>query len=656
MRYVFLIVVCLAIVCLAIVFVIPHNPIVDVIRNNPIVNLIRHNQRPSVPVTPRVNDSSKTAKPTPNGDEANNHDARLPINTAAAWREIDDPSRDGWETESLSNTANAQLKRLAKLISSAKKIQVAAVTKIASNDFSCQALRPPSLKTVFSDTLIRIQRPGDQPSDLAKTTGDDPRFRGFDGLVQALHEIRLPFQGPLRTKFKLFRIRKEGDVVTTHQFLSLAGQAANGKIEENAEWVAHWRRSTEFKTLQLIGIEVVQFERATIASKSPIFGDATRSVLGANPSYGEQLLYGFGYWLEHLQDKRAYSLFSTPALAVGDVNGDGLDDLYVCQEGGLPNLLYLQNPDGTARDVSENSGVNWLDSSRGALLLDFDNDGDQDLAVAITANVILAENDGAGQYSIRTVLPTTRSTFSLAAADYDHDADLDLFVCGYFPTQITESSSSQAVAGGMEDFVFHDANIAAPNSFFRNDWSTNQPWQFTDVTDEVGLGENNRRFSFAAAWEDFDNDGDQDLYVANDFGRNNLYRNDAGHFVDVAATADVEDSASGMGVTWADFDHDGWMDVYVSNMYSAAGNRVAAQTSFKPDSDDTVRKRILRFARGNSLFKNRGDGTFLDVSEPAGVTMGRWAWGSIFADLNNDGWEDLVVANGYITTADSGDL
>ena len=111
-----------------------------------------------------------------------------------------------------------------------------------------------------------------------------------------------------------------------------------------------------------------------------------------------------------------------------------------------------------------------------------------------------------------------------------------------------------------------------------------------------------------------------------------------------------------MGVAWADFDHDGWMDVYVSNMYSAAGNRIATQSAFKPNSDEQVRTRLLRFARGNSLFKNQGDGTFADVSEAAGVTMGRWAWSSNFVDLNNDGWDDLVVANGYVTTEDSGDL
>ena len=122
------------------------------------------------------------------------------------------------------------------------------------------------------------------------------------------------------------------------------------------------------------------------------------------------------------------------------------------------------------------------------------------------------------------------------------------------------------------------------------------------------------------------------------------------------AAADAEDSASGMGVTWADFDHDGWMDVYVSNMFSAAGSRVMSQAAFKPNSAENVRTRLRRFARGNTLLKNLGDSTFSDVSEVAGVTMGRWAWSSNFVDVNNDSWDDLVVANGLLTTDDTGDL
>jgi hypothetical protein len=158
-----------------------------------------------------------------------------------------------------------------------------------------------------------------------------------------------------------------------------------------------------------------------------------------------------------------------------------------------------------------------------------------------------------------------------------------------------------------------------------------------------------------------------DLYVANDFGRNNLYRNgpvpegETGSkggrkFTDVAADAGVEDISAGMGVAWADYNHDGWMDLYVSNMYSAAGNRVAYQRRFRGVDDDSTRARFQRHARGNSLFENAGDGTFRDVSVAAGVTMGRWAWGSQFVDLNNDSRDDLVVANGYVTNEDSRDL
>jgi len=178
----------------------------------------------------------------------------------------------------------------------------------------------------------------------------------------------------------------------------------------------------------------------------------------------------------------------------------------------------------------------------------------------------------------------------------------------------------------------------------------------------LGLDVNNRRFSFAASWEDYDNDGDPDLYVANDYGRNNLYRNDRGEegrhqFVDVAAEAGVEDISAGMAVSWGDYDADGWMDLYVSNMWSSAGNRVAYQRQFQSGAEAETLAAMQRHARGNSLFRNLGNGTFEDVSVSQGVTLGRWAWGSRFVDLNSDGWEDLVVANGFITQPDdTGDL
>ncbi len=98
------------------------------------------------------------------------------------------------------------------------------------------------------------------------------------------------------------------------------------------------------------------------------------------------------------------------------------------------------------------------------------------------------------------------------------------------------------------------------------------------------------------------------------------------------------------------------MDLYVSNMFSSAGNRIAFQRRFKQEANQATRTTIQRHARGNSLFENVEGKSFQDVSLRAGVTMGRWAWGSLAADLNNDGWQDLLVANGFVTGDDSGDL
>ena len=111
-----------------------------------------------------------------------------------------------------------------------------------------------------------------------------------------------------------------------------------------------------------------------------------------------------------------------------------------------------------------------------------------------------------------------------------------------------------------------------------------------------------------------------------------------------------------MSVCWGDYNRDGYLDLYVSNMFSSAGGRVTYQRQFKSDVDEETRSDLQRLARGNSLFENQGDGTFRDVTMAAMVEMGRWAWSSNFVDINNDGWEDIVVGNGNYTGIDKGDL
>ena len=154
------------------------------------------------------------------------------------------------------------------------------------------------------------------------------------------------------------------------------------------------------------------------------------------------------------------------------------------------------------------------------------------------------------------------------------------------------------------------------------------------------------------------------------FGWNCFFRNDQTDdgqtvFVDIAQQAGGLDDSFGMSVNFGDYDRDGWIDVYISNMYSYAGNRITFQDQFKADSTDSVKKRFQRFARGNTLLRNAGPSTdetagpiitFEDRSVDSAVNMGRWAWSSCFLDINNDGWEDLFVNNGYITASDSGDL
>ncbi|MCA9216760.1 MAG: VCBS repeat-containing protein, partial [Planctomycetales bacterium] len=316
---------------------------------------------------------------------------------------------------------------------------------------------------------------------------------------------------------------------------------------------------------------------------------------------------------------------------------------------GLPNRLYLQAEDGTLQDVSAKANVDWLEETRSALLVDLDNDRDLDLVVATVAGIVFAENNGKAVFRIRAAIPGSSDAYSMAAADYDNDHDVDIYITAYGP------NAGATRARGFEAAMpvpYDDANNGGNNLLLQNEGQ----FQFRDVTQAVGLDENNQRFSFAAAWEDYDADGDMDLYVANDFGRNNLYKNQDGRFRDVASDAGVEDRAGGMSVSWGDANLDGHADIYVGNMFSAAGSRVTYQRRFLSTRSSERSSSLQRMARGNTLFLADSKNQFADASLQSSAWMGRWAWGSKFADLNNDGLEDLIVANGYFTNRRTDDL
>ena len=567
-----------------------------------------------------------------------------------------DPRSDGWESEVFAEEIAAQFEILAEQVSHSAERNSHALASAVTANFICGPLRPDLLREVFRDSGIVVRRPVlppvGPPDDKVEASDAHAGPAGLGKALDSLSEFFLDASN-IDVHLKPVDISMTPTSAVTRVIYDARAPAPWGRLQQRATWHCRWVRSVDHPP-RLASVRVEDYEEVTRRGRTP-FSDCTEAVLGSNPSFSRQMRYGLNHWLERIEHLHKIHIYMRTGLAVGDVNDDGLDDLYVCQPGGLPNRLYIQEPDGTAVDRSDVSGVDILDKTTSALFVDLDNNGTQDLVLAQHGRLVVMGNRGDGRFRVLGKLRLTDyDVHSLSAADYDNDGDLDLYITLDF-------ARPPKGPDGRPQFVYHDANEGGYNRLFRNDiiQTSDGGSPFLDVTAEQGLAENNRRHSLAAAWEDYDEDGDVDLYVANDYGQNCLYRNDVASgrgFTEVASQAGVIDYGSGMSVSWGDYNRDGLMDLYVGNMFSAAGSRTTRQQAFMPAADEKMRALYSRFAKGNSLFKNAGDGTFREVGEEAGVEIARWAWSSLFADVNNDGWDDLLVANGYITTEDTGDL
>lgn len=475
------------------------------------------------------------------------------------------------------------------------------------------------------------------------------------GLTTAYRELATnwPANAVPRIAVKHFSVQLgEHGKVSTYTDFNASIKGERSSVQQQGKWKCLWQSGGAADDPPLlVSIQMMEFEE--LQSETDSIGrtlvDVTQSLLGSLPCYKDSLSRDANYWVTRLP--RLKHRFQH-GVAIGDVNGDAVEDVYLCQPEGLPNVLLVRQPDGSVRDAATEFGIAFKDNTTSALLVDFDNDGDQDLAVAFRSPFEIFENVG-GKFEPRFSLPPLGQIFSLAAADYDADGLLDLYVCRY--------QNFDDLGRPKNPIPLHDARNGGANSLFRNAGD----WQFEDVTAAVGIDENNSRWSMAAAWEDYDADGDLDLYVANDYGRNNLYRCQSDgdgqlRFSDVAELEGVEDMTTSMGVSWGDPNRDGTPDIYVSNMYSSAGRRITYQKNFKRNIAGTDEKHVegwRRAAMGNSLFQRSDEGQFQHTSAAAGIQKGLWSWGTVFADINHDGWEDLLVTNGFVTgPADAPDL
>ena len=356
-------------------------------------------------------------------------------------------------------------------------------------------------------------------------------------------------------------------------------------------------------------------------------------------------------------------------IAVADVNGDGFDDIYITMRLGK-NMLLVNQGDGTFLEQAASFKLDLPGHTPCALFADFDNDGDQDVILgrSLLKTSYLENRQGVFfQHPIPKFMPM--AVLSMAAADYNMDGLLDVYVCTYRPAAPAGASPAGGVAQSKDDDFdwpdeFFDINLARE---YRLRVSEHRKRKGGTVLDQLGppnvllVNRGGGRFepapendtvgiwrnSMQATWGDYNRDGRPDLYIANDWGLDVLFRNDeSGGFTDITTQAGVTAYGYAMGASWGDYDNDGQDDLYVSNMYSEPGRRITKQIP-------GLEKMFIESAAGNWLYRRVDNGKFEQVAglEPPSMTVmnAGWSWGGCFADFDNDSFLDLYVLNGYFT-------
>jgi Tfp pilus assembly protein PilF/peroxiredoxin len=502
-------------------------------------------------------------------------------------------------------------------------------------------LVPSEIKRLRTSGPLLVERRQFHPSQASSR---EQFLLGFSAYL-------LPFTAIEVVELEIFglRIVSESPMrVETDVRCDFVGVAKDSTREQRVgSWVISWERGEgQNWMVQRWTVNAELRSRLT----GPGFTEITADCFAIDAPGMKQLLPGIDYWRAALDGASGIDVYGNHGVAVGDIDGSGFDSLYICQPSGLPNRLYRNRGDGTFEDITEMSGTGILDGTASALFVDFLNRGQQDLLVVRTAGPLLFVNQGDGKFELRPDAfqyeRAPEGTFTSAAvADYDRDGFLDVYLCVY--------SYYQGLNQYQYPSPYYDAQNGPPNFLFRN----RGDGTFQDVTASSGLNQNNNRFSFAAAWCDYDDSGWPSLYVANDFGRKNLYHNNGnGTFTDVADTVGVEDYGPGMSTCWLDYDNDGRQDVYVANMWLKEGKRITANDRFLPGAPEAVRALYQKHNAGNSLYRNAGNGAFENKTAEAGSSMGRWSWSCGSWDFDHDGYPDLYVANGFVSGSNSYDL
>lgn len=329
-------------------------------------------------------------------------------------------------------------------------------------------------------------------------------------------------------------------------------------------------------------------------------------------------------------------------MAISDFNMDGWLDVVVF-DGEKPPLMYANQGGEKFIEVSKELGVkeHMPEDPEGAPFsymtgfIDYDNDGDPDLL----AGHRFYRNDGDRFVDVtkESNLTFRQEPMGLTPIDYDLDGDLDLYVLYQSAPEEAKKTEHVPWVGDNEG---GGLNIL---------WQNQGDGSFVDVTLESNAG-GGLRHSFAATWFFYDDDHFPDVYIANDFGENMLLRNKGdGTFEDVTIKSGSGDYATSMGVSSGDLDNDGHDELYVANMFSKMGRRIIEQIE-KSDYPEGIYEQIVGSCAGNRLYRMAGpDDPFKDLSEDLGINGVGWAYAPAMVDVDQDGLLDLYAATGFLS-------
>jgi len=375
-------------------------------------------------------------------------------------------------------------------------------------------------------------------------------------------------------------------------------------------------------------------------------------------------------------------------VAAGDVDGDGLVDLYFCRLEG-DNVLYRNLRSFRFEDVTASAGVSCEgQASTGAVFADVDGDRDLDLLVTgVAAGTRCFLNDSKGRFTelIDSGLDRDDGSMSMALADADQDGDLDLYVANYrnvtwkdFPPGVKPRVTrvgGEPIAAPRDRFVASlradgstaITEIGQPDAFYLNDGDGHfsvVDWLAGQFLDEEGapLKVLPRHWGLSVAFRDFNGDRLPDLYVCNDFlyGNDDFFLNQGGGvFRRIAKDGIRHSSWSAMAVDVADINRDGHFDFMVVDMLSQdLTRRLTQRANYETGSKLREVGMILDRPQQqhNSLYLNRGDGSYAEIAHLAGVEASEWSWSLAFLDVDLDGYEDILIGNGHAHDLLDGDV